>query len=607
MGQFLFYYVRPEPATWVYMASFLAIGVYFMFSRVWSLRNLDVLLLLCLTPGLMMVYEGRKIGLSEQETGEASQLTPVTKFLRPADPTLLTLHGTNLQEPDYRASLLPAFDQIDQFSASSVDVSGAASEFKNPQNVVFGQRDDILGSRQSVVEHSLNGSGLTFAKETPASFRLIQSPGGADSQLFPSRVLQASSVTTSEQADSLQIDENVNASSTQADAESGQPESNTPVFWTSQRLQFYGFVWLLTVQGMLVIRMLVDTSLVRRPMLEPNLSIGGLTFLGVSLFLFLMANVLTCTPEDQMQKGMRLGPGYVLLNQIPDIAMHAELATPSATDQLPDSESLILSRERSILVARSLAVIANFIIVGGLIAIAAFHFGNIKTGVGVAVFCTLMPYTAQMTGRIDHVLPAAMIIGGIFFYRQPVLSGMFLGAAAGLVYFPFFLVPLWMSFYWQRGKRRFMCGFLATIGFMALGLALTGNQSLWAELQKMFGLFPVASENLGGVWGLGWHPYFRLPVLVAFGLLSFSFVAWPAQKNLGTLMSGSAAVMMAAQFGHGYGGGLFMAWFLPLATLTIFRPNLDDRIALRTVRLWRHKPQPVAGKTPEPVDLAQAG
>ena len=90
-------------------------------------------------------------------------------------------------------------------------------------------------------------------------------------------------------------------------------------------------------------------------------------------------------------------------------------------------------------------------------------------------------------------------------------------------------------------------------------------------------------QNLAGIWGLGFNPVFRLPVLVAFIILSFSFIFWPPRKTLGTLMCGTAAIMLAAQFWHGYGGGLYMAWFLPCVLLTIFRPNLDDRIATRVV------------------------
>ena len=59
---------------------------------------------------------------------------------------------------------------------------------------------------------------------------------------------------------------------------------------------------------------------------------------------------------------------------------------------------------------------------------------------------------------------------------------------------------------------------------------------------------------------------------------------WPAHKNLGTLLSCSAAVMLATQFWHANQGGLAMDWYLPLLILTIFRPNLEDRIALSAVR-----------------------
>ena len=73
---------------------------------------------------------------------------------------------------------------------------------------------------------------------------------------------------------------------------------------------------------------------------------------------------------------------------------------------------------------------------------------------------------------------------------------------------------------------------------------------------------------------------YRFSVLAAFVALSGSMAIWPAQKNLGTLLSCSAAIMVATQFWHGYGGGLYMAWYLPLVLLTVFRPNLEDRVAL---------------------------
>jgi hypothetical protein len=96
----------------------------------------------------------------------------------------------------------------------------------------------------------------------------------------------------------------------------------------------------------------------------------------------------------------------------------------------------------------------------------------------------------------------------------------------------------------------------------------------------MIGFRPPQMENLDGIWGLGWDPWYRIPTLVAFVALACGLALWPAQKNLGTLLSCSGAVMVGVQFWHGYGGGLYMAWYLPLLLLTVVRPNLEDRIAV---------------------------
>ena len=67
MSEILLYYRRPDPTTWVYLSSFLTIGLFFVFHRFWSIRNLDIALLILLAPGLLMVYEGRRRQLVESE------------------------------------------------------------------------------------------------------------------------------------------------------------------------------------------------------------------------------------------------------------------------------------------------------------------------------------------------------------------------------------------------------------------------------------------------------------------------------------------------------------------------------------------------------------
>ena len=268
---------------------------------------------------------------------------------------------------------------------------------------------------------------------------------------------------------------------------------------------------------------------------------------------------------------LRRGPGYALLNLIPSIP-----TMPLVSEGVPTTSQ---QRVRTI-VAKSIAVLCHLAIVLGIVAIGYWHFGNTKTGVGVATLYLMLPYTAQMTGHIDHVFPAALLVWAVLCYRRPLTAGMLIGLATGLVYYPLFLLPLWVSFYWRRGLMRFSAGVVVTLSLMAISLAFIPHASYWENLKQMFGLWLPRQEGLQGIWGLGWDPVYRIPVLAAFFALSFTFALWPPQKNLGTLLSCSASVMVATQFWHGYGGGLCMAWYLPLMLLTVFRPNLEDRVAL---------------------------
>jgi hypothetical protein len=158
-----------------------------------------------------------------------------------------------------------------------------------------------------------------------------------------------------------------------------------------------------------------------------------------------------------------------------------------------------------------------------------------------------------------------------------------MGLAIGVIYYPVFLLPLWLGFYWQRGLLRFSLGVVTTLALLVASLAFTSDSvaSFWVQVQQMFGWTSLAPKYVEGFWSFHiLDSVYRFPVLVALVVFSCGLALWPAQKNLGTLMSCSAAVMLATQFWHPRGGGLYMAWYLPLLLLTIFRPNLEDRVAL---------------------------
>jgi hypothetical protein len=251
-----------------------------------------------------------------------------------------------------------------------------------------------------------------------------------------------------------------------------------------------------------------------------------------------------------------------------------------------------LSEERGrydadVVTARTMAILSHLVVVIGMVLIGLRHYDNIRTGIAAATLYLLLPYTAEMTGRVPHVLPGAILVLAILAYRRPLLSGMLIGLATGTIYYPIFLLPLWCGFYWQRGLLRFLAGFVSMLAVLVATLVFISSDlhAFLGHVKNMFGWTSFSLDSgVQGFWAISesMGPY-RIPVLVAFIAMSISFALWPAHKNLGTLLSCSTAVMLGTQFWDAQGGGIYMGWYLPLLLLTVFRPNLEDRVAISTL------------------------
>jgi hypothetical protein len=367
--------------------------------------------------------------------------------------------------------------------------------------------------------------------------------------------------------------------------------------------EYLGFVWLFVAGGLLLLRLLFDSTMVRRPLLEPNLNAAGMSFLGGSLLFFLMANVVTGKPKPEDLSPARPveampanpadgetsdpsgtdGPGFWLVYRLPRISTQTVIGAGHAQrNESPEAkdEQEHLVRQATV---RVTAILSHTLIVMGLLVIGYRHFDSIVAGVACATLYLMLPYTALWTGSVVHAVPSSLLVWAVVFHRRPFWAGVMIGLACGTIYYPLFLLPLWCSFYWARGLRRFVLGVLLMVGILVVTLALTSTNTdrFFAHLVQMFGFHLPRTENLQGLWQY-WSPVYRLPILAAYVALSVSYSIWPTQKTLATLISGTAALMVGAQFWHAYGGGVFIAWYLPLLLLTVFRPNLEDHIA-RTV------------------------
>jgi hypothetical protein len=364
----------------------------------------------------------------------------------------------------------------------------------------------------------------------------------------------------------------------------------------SHGLESLGYHWLLALGVFFLLRLLVDPLMVRRPLLEPNLSASGLAFAGVAMLVFLIGNVVTPKPTESDLEGGRWMDKLLAREDSPEVRQYLTEHGPgyplffifsSFSDKPAEADAAPEARQRAwprVAFTRTTAVLAHLAIVLGMILIGYRHFDNVQTGVAASTLYLLLPYTAEYTPRLDHAVPAALLVWAIQAYRRPAVAGVLLGLAAGISYYPLYLLPLWCSFYWRRGLLRFSAGAGIVLLLLAGLLAFTSasTAAYLAQLRQMFGLRLADPGTLSGFWAFH-AAAFRYPVIAAFAVMCAGMAIWPAQKNLGTLLSCSAAVLLGAQFWKAQDGGVYMAWYLPLLILAVFRPNLEDRIALSAI------------------------
>ena len=79
--------------------------------------------------------------------------------------------------------------------------------------------------------------------------------------------------------------------------------------------------------------------------------------------------------------------------------------------------------------------------IAALILLGARHFGDLQIGIAMGTLYLLLPCTAYDVHKVNHVLPAALILWAFVGYRRPVVSGSLMGFACGALFFPVFLLP----------------------------------------------------------------------------------------------------------------------------------------------------------------------
>jgi hypothetical protein len=349
----------------------------------------------------------------------------------------------------------------------------------------------------------------------------------------------------------------------------------------SERQPWFAFVWLFLGSALWLVRCLIDLGMTRRPLMEPNLSMAGLTCLSIGVLGLLLAETVSLP----IKEGAARNPADPSKRDDPPPAgsqgANAPLvkvlkATPLPATLRPNPPQVILQRV--------LASLSHLGLVAALIVVGWRIFERPLAGLAVATCYLISPYTRIALVDSGQVLPAALVVTALTVYSRPPLAGALIGLAAGWMPACLGLVPLWAGFYRGRGAARFLAVGLAVVaGCGALAWAVPGlpvwARALGARSLAEAGLLPNAESPPSGSFWAGIDASYRMPVLILYLALVVVTTFWPAEKNLGELIALSAALLVASQFWYLDEGGTMVVLYLPLVLLMIFRPNLAAKRA----------------------------
>lgn len=361
-------------------------------------------------------------------------------------------------------------------------------------------------------------------------------------------------------------------------------------------LSRYSPTILLVLSALLIIRLIFDESLTRRPRLEQNLNQQGLTFLCVPAFVILMSSVFILEPPVDNVEAVESGKALLERQAIGETEADDEEAQPAPTETLiaatasavaelsggiddaavsPDSESNAME----LLLARLLIVLAHATVVAGLLYIGRYHFNSMQLGISMTCLYLLLPCTAFKVHELNHVLPAACLIWAFACYRKPAVAGVLLGLSCGTLFFTVFLLPLWAVFYGRRGSLRFVSSLAVVAALSLFAVAMTSSSTdtffnrivhttNWAAFQLFTNQLPVSRVGVGQI-------FLRITLAAVFMVMFIAMIVIPRRRNLENLLANSTALVVAAQLWYPKDVGTYVLWYLPLLLMVMFRPRLD--------------------------------
>lgn len=403
-------------------------------------------------------------------------------------------------------------------------------------------------------------------------------------------------VLAATQVDQIALDSMVQQESRVVTGENGSqvpPAVANDPSWLA--LRRFAYLWLFAATGYFVFRALLDLALVRRPRLEQNLTSGGLLFLSVCLFGYLVISVVANRPETSERSGARAANrllsgatdsdpgqgtdpvtlGFSVLPAATQRGLAAANPQTKPTDAIDVEDGIV----------RSTVILCHLVLLSGLLLVGAIHFQSLSTGIAMVLLYLLFPVTFLHAFKLDHLIPATLLVWAVYFYRSPCVAGAIFGLAS-VSFFPLLLLPAWISFYRTRGWKSFLAWFLAVTAVLWAIVyfvpMLQSFREIWLEsLQWNVLILTGTASRYIGFW-TETTEFYRLPVALIIALVVAGSYFVPRRKSLGDLIAISALIILLVQFLYLDHGGTYVHWYLPMLLMLFFRPNLADVYATKS-------------------------
>lgn len=186
---------------------------------------------------------------------------------------------------------------------------------------------------------------------------------------------------------------------------------------------------------------------------------------------------------------------------------------------------------------------------------------------------------------ISHIAPPAATLVAFSCLARPGLAGVMLAAAAGVGFYPAFLAPAWLGYYWDRSRDRwrFLSGFAATALAIGVGVLLLSRPAggrgligtiLWDTFGHHtdpggYGSSPFSFwGQRGGIRGWLMTPLvansgFSTPMFLVFVVLAVYAFMKARRSGPHVLALLTAAVAVFASLLKIHPTGTYLAWSYP--------------------------------------------